>query len=280
MNSAHKLKVGVVGVGMVGGQVLRWFKSRKHSVVAYDKYKKIGSPEDIATAKIIFLCLPTPHRKNQKSGTDIEIFNEIIKSFKESKIFVIKSTIPPGVTGQLQKKFKKHYFLHSPEFLTEATAWKDFSKPDLQLIGYTKKSKKFATLILKILPKAKFSLAVSATTTEIFKLARNAFFSVKVTFANEIYDICQALGISYEEMIKMMSAEKWIGGNHLIVGHKGYRGFGGKCLPKDLKTFIKVYKKSGLDPELFKSVDRVNTGHIKRQGLIKTLNSVWLENHS
>jgi len=281
MNKNKKI-IGVIGLGMVGGMVYRWFKSQKYDVIGYDKFKKNGgkNPDDLNKADIVFLCLPTPHSDSEDMGVSLASFEEIIEKLKKPKMFVIKSTVPPGTTEILQEKFKGRYFFHNPEFLTEATAWKDFSRPTLQLIGYTKKSKKFANDILKILPKAKYANVLSATATEIFKFARNAFFATKVIFANQIYDLCEAWGVSYDDMKKAMSAEPWICGNHLEVVHKGYRGFGGKCLPKDLKTLIKAFHSKKVRPSLFEAVDSVNTELLENQKLMNTLKELWLENKS
>ena len=272
--------IGVVGLGMVGGQVQKWFKAKKMKTLGYDKFLKIGKLEDVLPADIIFLCLPTPHKDDHHGGVDLSDFIKIIFSFKEPKIFVIKSTIPPGATENLQQKFKEHYFFHSPEFLTEATAWKDFSKPVLQIIGYTGKSRKITKNILKILPPAKETAAISATASEIFKFVRNAFFAVKVIFANQVYDLCEAYCVDYDQVKNLMLSEPWIGGQHLEVIHKGYRGFGGKCLPKDLKTLIKTYKSKNISPELFEIVDKINHNLLSRQNLTKTLKNLWLENKS
>ena len=272
--------IGIVGLGMVGGQVEKWFKAKKFKTFGYDKFKKIGKLEDILPADIIFLCLPTPHKDDHHGGVDLSDFNKISSVFKEPKIFVIKSTIPIGNTEEIQKKFPAHYFFHSPEFLTEATAWKDFSKPVFQIIGYTEKSEKLAGKILKILPPAKETVAVPATASEIFKFVRNAFFAVKVIFANQVYDLCEASCVDYDQIKKLMLSEPWIGGHHLEVIHKGYRGFGGKCLPKDLKTLIKIYKLKNISPELFEAVDKINHNLLNKQQLSDTLNKLWLQNKS
>lgn len=275
----EKYKIGVAGVGMVGIQVKRWFESKNFKVFAYDKFKNIGSEDDLQKADVIFLCLPTPHNDKINTGVDVSVFFDFLKKFKDPKIFIIKSTVPPGTTEVIQKKFPKHKFLHSPEFLTEATAWEDFSKPVFQLLGYTDKSKVVAQIILDILPRSKkANLVMKSSETEIFKFARNAFFAVKVIFANQVYDVSQSFGANYDEIKKLMLGDPWIGGHHLEVIHKGYRGYGGKCLPKDLKTFIKVFRTKRLKPELFEAADRINDDLIKKQKLTKTLNKYWLGN--
>jgi len=275
------IKIGIIGLGMVGSQVKKWFILKNHQIFSYDKFLKIGSLKDIDKTEIIFFCLPTPYNKKEHKGVDISVFEQIIKFFKKPKIFIIKSTIPIGVTDFLQKKFKKHYFFHNPEFLTETTAWKDFSNPFFQLLGFTKKSKKIAKEILEILPSAKISKIIPASESELFKLARNAFFANKVIFANEIYELCKKMDIDYENFRVIMEEELKNGkerANHFKIFHKGYRGFGGKCLPKDLKILIKTFKSKKLKPELFEIIDKINNQLLKKQNLIKKLKSNWLNN--
>ncbi|MBI3632772.1 MAG: hypothetical protein HY226_00615 [Candidatus Vogelbacteria bacterium] len=273
-----KYKIGVVGVGMVGEQIRRWFVSKKFEVFAYDKFKNIGRVEDLDNADLVFLCLPSAHSKKSKLGVDLSLFENFLKRFGDPKMFVIKSTVPTGTTEHLQKLFPKHKFFHSPEFLTEVTAWEDFSKPHLQLLGYTKGNEKIAEGIIKTLPKGDSNKILPALATETFKYVRNSFFAVKVTFANQVYDLCKSLGVEYNDLKDIMSNDPWIGSNHLHVEHKGYRGFGGKCLPKDLKTFIKIFKANKVKPSLFEAVDQMNEKLLADQMLTETLNKYWLNN--
>lgn len=274
--------IGVIGLGMVGGQVYKWFKSKNFKVLGYDKFKDggMGKLESLLPSEVVFLCLPTPHKDDHHGGVDLSSFRETISLFSEPKIFVIKSTIPIGNTESLQRAFPKHYFFHSPEFLTETTAWKDFSKPALQVLGYSSKSKKLAKDIIKILPSGKKNAIMTSNSSEIFKFTRNAFFAVKIIFANQIYDLCNTMDVRYDEIKKLMLDDPWIGGHHLEVVHKGYRGFGGKCLPKDLKTLIKLFKLKNIKPELFEAVDKINHKLIAEQNLEEALNNLWLNNKS
>lgn len=271
-----KQRIGIIGIGMVGSQILRWFKKNKFEVFGYDKYKKIGKLKDLEKADVIFLCVPTPY--HAKTGFDIKPLEENIGYFKNSKIFVIKSTVLPGTTDYLQKKYSIHSFLFNPEFLTEITAEKDFFNPLLQIVGYTACTPKIASSILNILPNAKYAKITTAKTAEIFKYVRNAFFSMKVIFANQIYDLCTGLNINYEDVRELMGKEPWIGENHINIYHKDYRGFGGKCLPKDLKALIHLYKKLNLKPRLFEVVDNINYQLLKEQKLLKKLKNHWLNN--
>ena len=131
---------------------------------------------------------------------------------------------------------------------------------------------------MEILPKARYSSAMPATASEIFKFARNCFFATKVIFANNVYDLCKSHRVDYEDIKRAMLEDPWIGGHHLEVEHKDYRGFGGKCLPKDLKTFIKTFKSQKVDGGLFEAVDRSNERLLRKQNLTITLRKYWLNN--
>ncbi|OGZ95160.1 MAG: hypothetical protein A2676_03455 [Candidatus Sungbacteria bacterium RIFCSPHIGHO2_01_FULL_51_22] len=273
-----KPAVGIVALGMVGDQLRRWFASKGHPMYAYDKFKGVGALSDLHAADVIFLCLPTPHSKKHVWGVDLSSFELVAKFFTHPKTFVVKSTVPPGTTAHLQKRFPRHRFLHNPEFLTESTAWYDFIHPVAQLVGYTHKSKGQAARVLAMLPRSKTEAALSSEATEIFKYARNAYFANKVIFANHVYDLAGAFGVSYDSLKDIMKKDPWIGANHLEVVHRGYRGFGGKCLPKDLKTLIRVMRARHVDAEVFEAVDRSNGKLLSKQKLEKTLNTYWLNN--
>src|SRR3989344_2188802 len=157
-----------------------------------------------------------------------------------------------------QKKFPKHKILFNPEFLRAKTANADFIKPERQIVGFTRKSKKFAKDVLSLLPKAPFSKTMPATEAEMVKYFGNAFLSTKVVFANQIYDLCEKLKIDYDTIKEAVGLDKRIGPSHLDIFHFGYRGYSGGCFPKDVKAFIDFSKKSGVEPRLLRTVDGIN----------------------
>jgi len=276
-----KDSIGIIGLGFVGGTVFRWFKKKKYQLCCYDKLKKIGSPEEVSKADIIFLCLPTPYRKN--IGADLSALKENLDYFKnhKNKIFVIKSTVPPGTTENFQKQYPQHKFLFNPEFLRARDPWKTFVNADLQIVGYTQKSKNLAKKILNLLPRGKnFTGIMPATEAEIIKFAVNSFLAMKVIFANQIYDLTQKLNVNYEIIKQVLESEPRLGKSHFNVLHEGYRGFGGACLPKDLLSFIELYKKLKLKPELFEVIWQTNFKYLKNQKLLNKLYQDWLNNKS
>lgn len=259
-----KSRVGIIGLGYVGGAVRYWFEKKnnpKADLFFYDKYKKIGSVREVNKADIIFVCVPTPYDKRR--GYDDSAVSESLKNLKSPKIVVLKSTIIPGSTEKFQKKFPKHKILFNPEFLRAKTAKADFVRPERQIIGYTRKSKAVAGRVLKLLPKSPFTRMMRATEAEIVKYFGNAFLAMKVVFANQFYDLCRNLGIDYDVVRDAAAADSRIGRSHLEIFHFGYRGYSEGCFPKDVKTIIDFSRKHGVSFELLKKADELNAKLLK-----------------
>ncbi len=260
-------KIGIVGVGMVGKEALRYFLEqgfkRGKDLFCFDADTKKGFQDDVAAAQIIFVCVPTPPAKD--GSCDTGIVEEIIGKYHASdKILIIKSTIEPGTVARLQKKYKSP-MLFNPEFLTESRAWEDFIHPDRQIVGHTAKSAEFASTVLNLLPVAYFSspgtlgtydfVRMNSSEAEMGKYASNVFGAMKVTYGNILSDFSRALEVAhkregirmpvnYENVRKMVAHDRRIGDAWMNVNHGNYRGFGGYCFPKDLNAFIKFAEKT------------------------------------
>ncbi len=250
-------KIGIVGVGIVGGAVAEVMPSP----LLYDKNKKIGSIDDVNKADIIFVCVPTPW--DNKIGFDLSFVEEAISNIKGSKIVVIKSTVLPGTTEKMQKKYPRHKFLFNPEFLREVSAKEDMKKPFEQIVGYTRESKDLAQEIMDILPDAPSKFIVSSREAEMVKYFSNTFLATKVIFANQIYDLCQKLSVSYDTIKDMAKVNPRFAFSHFDVWTDGYRGYSGKCLPKDTKSLIKLANELDVDLSLLKTVDKLNEELLK-----------------
>jgi len=259
-------KIGIVGVGMVGGSLLEYFKKQGREHYLYDKGKNFGSMEDINKADIIFICVPTPFNK-EKQSFDLTYVEESCNNISGDKIIVIKSTVLPGTTQKLQEKYLQYRFLFNPEFLTEITAEQDMNYPDRQIIGYTKQSYTIAKDIMDLLPLAPFERIIPSTEAEMVKYFGNNWFSVKVIFANQMYDLCKKLGLDYDIVMESAAADKRIGRSHLNVMHKDYRGYGGKCLPKDIRALIQFADQQGIDLKLHKITEEINNQLMKEQNI-------------
>jgi len=260
-------KIGIIGVGMVGGALQRYFEKKEGvELFLYDKGKSLGSPDETNKAEAVFICVPTPYSRDGK-GFDLSYVEDAFSTLQGEKVVVIKSTVMPGTTEMLQQKYPQYKVLMNPEFLTEETADQDMCYPDRQIVGYTEKSQTVAGDVMQILPLAPFERILPVTEAELVKYFGNTWFSVKVSFANQMYDLCQKLGVDYDRMVEAAAADKRIGRTHLNVFHKGYRGYGGKCLPKDIKALIQLADAKGVDLKIHKIAELINEELMRQQGI-------------
>ncbi len=259
-----KVKIGIVGLGFVGGAVKHWFRKNpdKYELYLYDKFKQIGSPAEVNKADIIFVAVPTPFGEN---GYDDSAIWEVLDQIENGKIIVIKSTVLPGSTDAYQKKYPKKTILFNPEFLRAVSAKEDFIKPDRQIVGFAnEKGVKMASTILEILPKAPFRKIVKAKEAEMIKYFGNAYLATRVIFANNIYDLCEKVGgINYDTIKECLVHDKRIGDSHFEIFHEGYRGYGGACFPKDVKALLQLAEQLNVDIGLIKTADQVNNELLK-----------------
>lgn len=266
----EQYKISICGIGMVGGALKQYFEKKGRKVgedlFLYDPAKGFDSVEELNKADIIFVCVPTPFLKDGK-GFDLSFIEDACSKIQGEKIVVIKSTVLPGTTEKLQQKYPQHKFLFNPEFLTEITAEQDMDYPDRQIIGHTKQSYNVAEDIMMLLPLAPFERIMPATEAEMVKYFGNNWFALKVAFANQVYDLCQKLGINYDNVKEAAAADKRIGRSHLDVWHKGYRGYGGKCLPKDIKAMIQFADEQSIDLKLHKMAEAINQELMCQQGI-------------
>ncbi len=258
--------VGIMGTGMVGGALQRYFESVGITPKIYDKGKNLGSIAEVNEADVVFIAVPTPYDP-ALGGFDLRFVREAIGALEGEKIVVLKSTIVPGTTAELQKEFPSHKFLYNPEFLTEQTADQDMKFPDRQIVGFTDQSYTVAGDVLKLLPLAPNEHVMPSTAAELVKYFGNTWFAAKVVFANQMYDLCRKLGVDYDTVREGVSGDKRIGRTHLEVMHKGYRGYGGKCLPKDTRALIQLAERHGVELALLKKVEELNNELHRAQGL-------------
>lgn len=259
-------KLGIIGYGIVGQALAYGFSQEnikdKYQIKYYDKFKDTESLESVVRdSEFIFICLPTP-MKADESGIDLSIIEDSISEITKltngtDKIIVIKSTVTPGTTQALEKKYPKTNFAFNPEFLTEANYLEDFLNADRTIVGASNDltSRRVIALYRQRFPKMKI-FQTDTITAEMVKYMANAFLATKVIFANQMFDICQSLGIKYEEVKQMVVADHRIYDSHLDVTTA--KGFGAKCFPKDIVALIGKAKELGLKPELLEKVWEIN----------------------
>jgi UDPglucose 6-dehydrogenase len=260
-----EIKIGIVGFGILG-KALKHVFDIKFPVYVYDKYQKeyLDITPVSKEADIIFLAIPTPMRDDGK--IDLECVEDALKTISEAvkkegrtPIIVLRSTIIPGTTEILQKKYPQTNLVFNPEFLTEKNFLNDMRNTSKIVIGSSnKESAEIVQQVYKeIFPDAKYILT-DTKTAEMIKYASNVTLSSQIMIANELYQICQKLGIDYETIRKTLLLDRRIGTNINVPGTDGDFGFGGKCFPKDLNALISFSRERGYNPELLEQVWKTN----------------------
>ena len=254
----EKENLGIIGQGFVGSAVREGMKNH-FDVKCYDKdpskYSNIKSIfEVVECTDITFLCVPTPMKKSGEC--DLTILNSALyeldqcsKSLqKENYIVIIKSTIPPGTTEQLNKTYKFLDVVFNPEFLTEANAVDDYLNQNRIIVGGDRPS---STRVKQLFSKAFPTIPIiktSSTIAEMIKYVTNTFLATKVSFANDMYQICQKLDIDYDKVVEYAKYDTRLGNSHWSVpGPDGDFSFGGHCFPKDVNALLFMATQFGLE---------------------------------
>lgn len=235
--------IGIIGQGFVGNAVYQKFKDY-YKVETFDFNEELCNSSEELTYKqeIVFVCLPTPMRSD--GSCDTSIVEGAVKKAAEygvCKTVVIKSTISPGTTARLNSLYPNMDVVFNPEFLTERNAVKDYENQNRIILGGPRPSTtKLKQVFSKVFPKAHI-IKTDSTHAEMVKYLTNTFLSVKVSFANEIYQMCDKLKIDYDKVVEYATYDKRLGDSHWSVpGHDGDFGFGGHCFPKDLSALINL----------------------------------------
>lgn len=214
----------------------------------------------VQESEIIFICVGTPSRED--GSIDMSYFkeavNEIAKVIDSYKIIVNKSTVPVGTADWVREEISKHYkgefsVVSNPEFLREGSALKDFLEPDRIVIGV--KDEKAKEIMLDIYSNVNApKLITDIKSAEMVKYAANAFLATKISFINEIANICEKVGANVKKVAEGIGLDKRIGPKFLNAGI----GFGGSCFPKDIDGLLTIANKNNYDFKLLKAVSEVN----------------------
>jgi len=247
------MKIGFIGQGFIGKNMADSFERRGFEVVRYSLDEKyIGNKEQIKDCAITFIAVPTP---STVYSVNLSAIHSAIDCIGKGNIAVIKSTVPPGTTYLLSKQYPEIRIVHSPEFLREKLARYDVDTPDRTFVGipvakhhmvrdsYYQLYKELAQEIIDILPKSEYTAVLYSDETELIKYAGNVFLTMKVIFANMIFDVCKSRGLNYEDVAAGFGADQRIGHSHLTIDSTG-RGAGGHCFIKDLEAFRQIYEES------------------------------------
>lgn len=254
---ATSMKVAVVvGVGVVGGALSGSLKSMGHEVLCHDPLKDLDCKSRFGAADVFFVCVPTPC--SSAGGVDLSQVQDAIAALPTGVPVVIRSTVLPGTTETLQIYFPNHPLLHAPEFLTEDRAKEDELYPARKVVGYTSTSKRWADAVMGMMPSAPYELVTEAANAEMIKYFANVFYATSVSYVNQMFDLCSQVGVDYSVVSEAAKADPMMSSSHLEVWHKGYRGYGGKCLPKDTRALLTMAGQLGVDLSVVGAAQRYN----------------------
>ena len=245
-------KIGIIGYGVVGKAIYNTL-IKSYEISIFDKFVQYDSFSDFSICQFVFVAVPTPFdcEKNRVDDSAILESLENLSNIGYSGIVIIKSTIPPGSCDNYSEKYDLN-IVFNPEFLRESTTPnEDFANQDTIVVG-TNSTKIFDSVKLMYqkvaIPEAKY-YHTTCKEAEMIKTAQNTMLASRVALANMVYDACEKNKVDYQKVKQIAFDNFEILGPHMtqVPGPDGSRGFGGKCLPKDIRAFSTVYNSDLLD---------------------------------
>ena len=256
--------IGIIGQGFVGNAVYQKFKNY-YDVLTYDLDESKCNSELFRISKeceTIFICLPTPMDEGGRcnvSIVELELVGLNSHNTQNKKNIVIKSTVSPGTTERWNKQYKNLNIVFNPEFLTERNAVYDYENQKRIILGGPRPATtEIKQIFSKVFPNAHI-IKTDSTHAEMVKYLTNSFLATKVSFANEMYQICEGLGVDYDKVIEYATQDERLGDSHWNVpGPDGDFGYGGHCFPKDVKALITVAEDMDIIPLMLAATDVKN----------------------
>ncbi len=242
-----KKNVGIIGNGFVGeSQAFAFSPTSNVMIYDVDPLKSNATIDEVHNCDIVFVCVPTPMLID--GSQDLNYIMNVFTLAKEKAIYVIKSTVLPGTTNLIQKKYPKIKVIFSPEFLSERTAKLDMLTQARIILG----GKSELTSIVRQLFEQRFMnrnfIETDSVTAEMVKYMNNTFFATKVSILNEFKLLSDKVGANWSDALNGFVSDSRIGDSHVHVpGPDGKLGYGGTCFPKDVNAFIIFAKKNGIN---------------------------------
>ena len=286
MNSIEKAPIGVIGVGWVGLVTAACFAELGHQVIARDVVQEkvdslsrgalaihepglaelIGKNKDrltfttdmdelLSNARLLFVCVDTP--PTYSGDADLSRVRSVVADLREDgdHVLIMKSTVPAGTGASIRRELPGLAYVSCPEFLKEGTAVKDFLNPDRVVIGSEPEDAEAAEEVADLYrPLGGEFVMTDTSSAEMIKLASNAYLATRISFINEIANVCEEVGADVGEVARGMGLDERIGPHFLRPGI----GFGGSCFPKDVNALKLLAGNSGYHFQLLNSVIEVN----------------------
>ena len=274
INKINRLKQGIIPIYEPGLDELvkKNFKSGRLTF-------STDLSESVSKSNIIFICVGTPTKKNKYEADLSQVYSaaqEISKNIKSFKIIINKSTVPVTTGDKVEsiilKKVKKSLFsvVSNPEFLREGDAIRDFTYPDRIVIGTSniKSNKILKNLYSPLISKGAKYINTSRRAAELIKYASNAFLATKITFINELANLCEKLDINVEDVSIGIGTDNRIGSRFLRAGP----AYGGSCFPKDTRAIVDTANKSKISLSVINTV--INSNNKRSEILLKRINNI------
>jgi UDPglucose 6-dehydrogenase len=253
------MNIGMIGHGVVGSAVASGLRELGHDISIYDIKYENSSISDISDTEICFICVPTPPVKDT-DGCDTSIVKKVVAELNDigyAGIISIKSTVVPGTTKSLQSKYPGLNISFVPEFLRERCAFGDFTdNHDVCIIGTENDDTYEKIKECHGYYPSKF-VKVNPTEAEVTKYFNNVYNSTLIIFANSFYEICKSLGVDYTKIKNAIVNRPHIVDRYLDCNNN-LRGFGGVCLPKDLKAIAALCKERNINIDFFETLLKEN----------------------
>jgi UDPglucose 6-dehydrogenase len=234
--------------------------------------------EAIAEAKIIFLALPTPPGEDGSADLSYVLgaAKDIAKLVKEYKVVVTKSTVPVGTADKVKKAFTENTDIEvavvsNPEFLREGVAVEDFMKPDRVVVGTMdeRARKLMGELYAPYVRQGNPIIFMDERSSELTKYAANSFLATKISFMNEIANLCELVGADVDMVRRGIGSDDRIGKRFLFSGI----GYGGSCFPKDVQALAKSAEENKYDFKILNAVMDVN--YIQKKVLVQKIKEYY-----
>lgn len=252
------MKIGIIGLGVVGSAIKYGFQKLGHEILVHD-IKLDTNISDILNSDVCYICVPTP--SSDDGSCDVSIVEQVVAQLKDLRykgIIAIKSTVSPGTTERLQREHPELTICFVPEFLRERCAEVDFTeKHDLCIIG-TKSSEVYNTVVRSHGKYPKVIKQLTPTEAELAKYFNNILNATLITFANSFYEVCNFMQADYAKIKDSMTNIDHIPDKYLDC-NLSFRGFGGMCLPKDTKAISYLCKNNNLPIDFFDMLIKENS---------------------
>jgi len=274
MNMQRK-KIAVIGYGYVGKAFVKMLEGHYDVVIYdpaynpshnYDGVHFVDALQDFKECSLGVVCVPTP--QSPDGSCDTSYVRSTLETLN-SPLIVIKSTVTPGTTDELRTQSGKR-IVFSPEYVGESKYYNPFFGSDMKEVpfviagGNDKDCNDYFDILIPILGPTKTYFKTTSLSAEVIKYMENTYFAIKLTFINEMYNICQTLGADWYAVREGWLLDPRVERMHTAV-FPSDRGFKGKCLPKDTLALVQAAKNKGYEPRFLQEMIENNSSFIKME---------------